>query len=223
MLDTGRFVLFRAPVAPLINQDCPPTFVNTMPKHKISEMDLEFFRKTNIGLPLTEIARDFQRRVLVGFAAHGHIRLQPAQTSVLTHLSLSGTRLTDLAKRASMTKQAMGQLVDEVERLGYVERVADPTDSRAKMVCFTEKGRRLMCDAVEIGANVQVEYENLIGKQRLKDLRDILDDFNHKLRDLAQQDSGDTQESTRESANELTRKPTRVAAAVGGARPRKTK
>ena len=157
-----------------------------MPKQKITEMDLERFRKTNIGLPLTEIARNFQRRVLAGFADHGHTRLQPAQTSVLTHLSLSGTRLTDLAKRASMTKQGMGQLVDEVERLGYVERVADPTDSRAKVVRFTEKGRRLMCDAVEIGASVQGEYEKLIGKRRLKDLRDILDDFNHKLRDLDQ-------------------------------------
>lgn len=154
-----------------------------MVKQKISENDLKRFRKNNIGLPLTEIAKDFQRRALAGFAGYGHKELQPAQYSVISHLSLSGTRLTDLAKRALMTKQGMGQLVDEVERMGYVERVPDPTDSRAKIVRFTEKGHRLMSHGIAIGESLQEEYAKLIGKKRLKDLRDALDDLNHKLGD----------------------------------------
>jgi len=159
--------------------------VSTMAKSKISERDLERFRTTNIGQPLTEIAKDFQRRALARFAERGHVGLQPAHTAVITNVSLEGTRLTELARRASMTKQGMGQLVDEVERLGYVERVPDPTDSRAKIVRFSERGRQLMADGVEIGELIQGEYARLISRRRLKILHDTLDDLKHALRDGA--------------------------------------
>lgn len=156
-----------------------------MAKSKISERDLERFRTTNIGQPLTEIAKDFQRRALARFAERGHVGLQPAHTAVITNVSLEGTRLTELARRASMTKQGMGQLVDEVERLGYVERVPDPTDHRAKIVRFSPRGRRLMSHGVEIGELIQVEYARLIGRRRLKILHATLEELNHGLRNGA--------------------------------------
>jgi DNA-binding MarR family transcriptional regulator len=153
-----------------------------MPARKIREQDLERFRRTNIGQPLTEIAKDFQRRALVRFAERGHTGLQPAHTAVIATLSLDGSRLTDLARRAGMTKQGMGQLVDEVERLGYVERVPHPTDSRAKLVRFSERGRQLMAHGVEIGELTQMDYAQLIGSRRLKILHDTLEDLNRALR-----------------------------------------
>lgn len=153
-----------------------------MARAKIRERDLERFRRTNIGQPLTEIAKDFQKRALAKFAERGHAGLQPAHTAVIANLGLEGARLTDLARRASMTKQGMGQLVDEVQRLGYVERVPDPTDSRAKIVRFSDRGRRLMSHGVEIGELIQSEYARLIGKRRLRLLHDTLEDLNRSLR-----------------------------------------
>jgi DNA-binding MarR family transcriptional regulator len=154
-----------------------------MAQGKICERDLERFRRTNIGQPLTEIAKDFQKRVLATFAERGHTGLQPAHTAVIANLSLEGTRLTELARRASISKQGMGQLVDEVQRLGYVQRVPDPTDSRAKIVRFTERGRQLMAHGVEIGELVQREYARLIGRKRLQLLHGTLEDLKRRLRD----------------------------------------
>src|SRR5215510_8733281 len=64
-----------------------------------------------------------------------------AHTTLLPHVDLEGTRLTVLAKRLGVTKQAAGQLVDELEQFGMLERVADPADARAKLVKFSRRGQ----------------------------------------------------------------------------------
>ncbi len=144
---------------------------------KTDHADLESFRKTNIGQPLIEVAKDFQRRALAKFNERGHMGLQPSHQAVLTYLRSGGTRLTELADRAGMTKQAMGQLVDEVERLGYVERVPDESDGRAKIVRFTPAGKQLIRDGAKIAGAIQEEYTALIGPKRFKELRDVLDEL----------------------------------------------
>jgi len=149
---------------------------------KLTQRDLDRFRKSNIGQPLLEVAKDFQKRALAGFDAEGHAGLQPAHQAVLTHLRIAGTRLTELARRASMSKQAMGQLVDEVERLGYVERVSDPSDGRAKIVRFTPAGLELIKDGTDIATAIQREYAELIGKKKLNLLREILEELHPKTR-----------------------------------------
>ncbi len=136
--------------------------------------DLEVFRKTNVGQPLLAVAKDFQRRALARFYECGHTGLQPSHQAVITHLRPSGTRLTDLADYASMTKQAMGQLVDEVERLGYVERHPDPGDGRAKIVRFTPEGLELISDGRRIVREIQEEWAALVGEKKVRALRDIL-------------------------------------------------
>jgi DNA-binding MarR family transcriptional regulator len=153
-----------------------------MARSKLTREDLGLFRKNNIGQHLLEVAKDFQKRALEGFSAEGHSGLQPAHQAVLTHLRISGTRLTELARRASISKQAMGQLVDELERLGYVERVSDPTDGRAKIVRFTAAGIELIADGTEIAGAIQREYAKLIGKKKLDRLREILEELHTKTR-----------------------------------------
>jgi DNA-binding MarR family transcriptional regulator len=153
-----------------------------MARSKLTQEDLDLFRKHNIGQHLLEVAKDFQKRALEAFVARGHAGLQPAHQAVLTHLRVSGTRLTELAQRASMSKQAMGQLVDEVERLGYVERISDPTDGRAKIVRFTPAGLELIEHGTDIATSVQRDYAKLIGKQKLDLLREILEEIHAKTR-----------------------------------------
>src|SRR5262249_29884323 len=67
-------------------------------------------------------------------------RVRPAHTALFPHLDFEGIRLTDLARRAGITKQAAGQLVDDLVGAGMVERVRDPTDRRAKRIRFSRRG-----------------------------------------------------------------------------------
>ncbi|KYC29092.1 putative Transcriptional regulator, MarR family [Sterolibacterium denitrificans] len=153
-----------------------------MSRHKLRQEDLEHYRKHNLGQSLIEVARHFQRHAMEGFIAEGHADLQTSHQAVLTHLSLSGSRLTDLAKRAAMTKQAMGQLVDEVEALGYVERVPDPTDRRAKLVRFTDKGCELMKAGTKVGTSIHQHYTRIIGERKMERLRALLGELYERIR-----------------------------------------
>ena len=153
-----------------------------MTKQELNKENLEYYRKNNIGQSLMEVARDFQKSALIKFADSGHDKLQVSHQAVLAHLSLEGTRLTELADKASMTKQAMGQLLDEVERLGYIERTPDPTDGRAKIVRFTPKGLQLIQLGTEIGDDIQERYAELIGNKKMQRLRDLLEELHFRIR-----------------------------------------
>ncbi len=153
-----------------------------MSKSNSGPNKLEYYRKNNIGQSLVEVARDFQKSALNEFAKAGHGQLQGSHQALLAHLSLEGTRLTELARRASMTKQAMGQLIDEVERLGYVERTTDPSDGRAKIVKFTTKGEKLIQLGTETGDSIQQRYAGLIGAKKMQRLRDLLEELHYKIR-----------------------------------------
>ena len=101
------------------------------------------FRRFHIGILFQQLARDFERRARATLRERGHTGLQPSHQVVFASLGPDGARLTDLASRAGMTKQAMGQLVDDLEALGYVERIPDPCDGRAKIVRLTAKKRAI--------------------------------------------------------------------------------
>src|SRR5688572_9981273 len=76
-------------------------------------------------------------------AAAGYTDIPTAAHPVFENLDRDGTRLTELAARADMTHQSMGELVATLEKRGYIERQPDPTDRRARLVCLTAKGRQL--------------------------------------------------------------------------------
>ena len=82
-----------------------------------------------------------------------------------------GSRLTDLAERARLTKQAVGEAVAELERLGYVERVPDPGDGRAKIIKFTERGRAAALTGRRLFAEIESEWAERYGEERIADMR----------------------------------------------------
>lgn len=98
------------------------------------------WRRNNIGRRMNEAVRLFEARIVENLRANGHDELSVAHINLTRNLDEEGTRLTELARRASMTKQSMSELVSQVERTGLIERRNDPTDGRAKLVCFTDKG-----------------------------------------------------------------------------------
>ena len=109
------------------------------------------WRQTHLGRLLGHAMRRFDERVLQLMARDVQVPLAlsnlaardkvgAAHVHITRHLSLAGDRLTDLAEKAGMTKQAMGDLVDQCEAWGLVTREADPWDARARRVRFTETG-----------------------------------------------------------------------------------
>jgi DNA-binding MarR family transcriptional regulator len=97
-------------------------------------------RHSNIGRLLNNALRRFEARVLELMTERGHAETRIAHVHLTRNLNVEGTRLTELALRASMSKQAMGELVDQCEALGLVIRVVDPKDRRARIVTFTPAG-----------------------------------------------------------------------------------
>jgi DNA-binding MarR family transcriptional regulator len=149
------------------------------------ESSLAIFGRRNIGVLLQLLSRDFERRARGTLQARGHTELLPSHQVVFASLGRSGTRLTVLAQHAGMTKQAMGQIVDDLEHLGYVERIPDPADGRAKIVRFTTSGLDFVCDAAEVLDEIWHEYAELLGARELEQVQDAL----HKLLRRVRRDS----------------------------------
>ena len=132
-----------------------------------------------IGELLRVPAQAVVRHVHRAFVSAGHGSLRPAHMSILQHIDHppGGTRVTELAERAQMTKQSMGQLVADMEAGGYVERVADPTDGRARIVRLTDRGWSSHEDAGEIVKRLEAEWAAKLGGQRFDELRVLLKDL----------------------------------------------
>jgi DNA-binding MarR family transcriptional regulator len=90
--------------------------------------------------------------------AAGYPDLPTATHPVFENIDREGTRLTELAARADMTHQSMGELIDTLEQRGYVERRPDPADGRARLVCLTAKGRQMARLAVREIAAIEAEW-----------------------------------------------------------------
>ncbi|MBB3810383.1 MarR family winged helix-turn-helix transcriptional regulator [Pseudochelatococcus contaminans] len=98
------------------------------------------WRHANIGRLLNNAVRRFEARVLDIMSEKGHAEARIAHINLTRNLDIGGTRLTELARRASMSKQAMGELVDQCASLGLVDRTEDPSDRRARLIIFTPTG-----------------------------------------------------------------------------------
>jgi DNA-binding MarR family transcriptional regulator len=84
-------------------------------------------------------------------------------TQVFDHLDPDGTRLTVLAERAQMSHQSMGELVGELVELGYLERVRDPADGRARLLRATPAGLRHIGGAVEHLVGIRERWQRELG------------------------------------------------------------
>jgi DNA-binding MarR family transcriptional regulator len=118
------------------------------------------------------------RRIAEGLAEAGFDDIRPAHTAVFQHIKAEGSRLSELAERAQITKQSMGYLVDYLEAHGYVERRADPSDRRASLIFLTERGWAEVRDALRIIAGIEQEWVQRLGQRRMEQLRELLTELN---------------------------------------------
>ena len=126
------------------------------------------------GLLLFLPYRALESRVFAVLAEAGFDDFTPAQARVLQRVGPDGTRLTELAEQAQITKQTAGFLVDQLEKAGYVTREPDPSDRRARLVCLAERARAAQPVAARVVAEVEAEWEAHLGKRRMTQLRQAL-------------------------------------------------
>ena len=116
-------------------------------------------------------AEEMTRRV----AATPYSDIRITHGCVFGNIDPDGSRLTDLADRANMTKQSVGEVTTELERRGYLERVPDPGDGRAKIIRLTERGREAQALGFQIIDEIEQEWAEKFGVERVAALRDALE------------------------------------------------
>ncbi len=133
--------------------------------------------RQNLGLLCFYPYRALESRLLAALAEAGFDDITTAQGRIASRIGPAGTRLTDLAAQALVTKQTAGHLVDQLERAGYVCRVPDPTDARARLVQMAERGLEVVAVARRVEAEVEAEWTAHLGAARMAQLRRILTDL----------------------------------------------
>jgi DNA-binding MarR family transcriptional regulator len=134
------------------------------------------WRQTHLGRLLGHAARRFDERVLHLMAHNIDVPLalsnlaarsqvSAAHIHITRHLALEGSRLTELAQRAGMSKQAMGDLVDQCEAWGLVVREADGADARARRVRFTPAGFAWLQAFKDAVAQAEAEFRAEVGAE----------------------------------------------------------
>ncbi len=134
---------------------------------------------TQLPIPaLLMTAKDAAIRELAArLSEHGYEGVREGHGCVFGFIEPEGSRLTSLAEASGLTKQAVGEAVDDLQRLGYVERAPDPTDGRAKIVRLTDKGAKARMVGRDALSAVERQWAEEIGEERVAAMRETLEDI----------------------------------------------
>jgi DNA-binding MarR family transcriptional regulator len=136
-------------------------------------------READLGVMAGRLLFAVQGELFDRLHAEGFDDIAPRHGVVLAYLRLDGVRATDLARRSGQLKQVVGVIVDDLEKLGYVERTPDPADRRAKLIVPTERGRAQMDAATRIMADIMDRHARHLGvdefERFLADFQKIVD------------------------------------------------
>jgi DNA-binding MarR family transcriptional regulator len=116
-------------------------------------------------------------RINEGLRLREFTGLRPGHFAVFQNIRPEGSSITELAEQAQITKQSMGSLVDHMVACGYVESLPDPNDGRAKIVRLTDRGWNLDNAAREILSQIEQEWAEQLGDERMTQLKQTLNDL----------------------------------------------
>lgn len=125
----------------------------------------------------------WEDRHLELMALRGFDDVRRAHNAVFVNLPGDGRRLTDLAADADMSKQAMAELVDDLVAKGYLAKVPDPSDGRAKLLVWDDRGEAAHRATMEVFAELEADVARMLGPERAGSLRDGLADLLGATRD----------------------------------------
>jgi DNA-binding MarR family transcriptional regulator len=132
-------------------------------------------QRVDLGVALFIPYRYMEDRIFRALQDAGFDDWTLVQCRVFQRIAPDGSRLTDLADQAQMAKQSAGVLVDQLERLGYVRRVPDPADGRARLIVIEPRGRRAAELAIATSAEILSEWKAYLGTRNFTLLHQILD------------------------------------------------
>lgn len=134
-------------------------------------------QRRELGVLLFVASRALEQRAFDAVVAAGTTDITPAQARIAARIGPHGSRVSDLAEQARVTKQSAASLVAQLEEAGYVERVPDPTDGRARLVRLTPRVRQVAEAADAEVERVLAEWADQVGEDRLQQLHEILRDL----------------------------------------------
>lgn len=146
------------------------------PANSTFSEDLERAKRGSTAHLLLKCARLVNEEAISSLPGElsGEFQPRAAHMALFPHIDLDGTRLSILAERVGTSKQAVGQLVDDLEEAGVLQRVPDPEDGRAKRVVFTAKGRAGMLAGIEHLRTVERRLARAVGRETMTRLRSAL-------------------------------------------------
>jgi DNA-binding MarR family transcriptional regulator len=132
-------------------------------------------QRVDLGVSLFIPYRYAEDRIFRALQDAGFDDWTLAQCRVFQRIDPAGSRLTDLADQAQMSKQSAGVLVDQLERFGYVRRVPDPADGRARLIVIEQRGLRAVEVAAATRDQIFSEWQAYLGTRNFTLLHQILD------------------------------------------------
>jgi DNA-binding MarR family transcriptional regulator len=158
------------------NPDLAQGDQTSTPSGLVDDNSGESWRQSHLGHWLNLALQRFDARVLALMARNEEVplalsnltargALSASHVHITRHLALHGSRLTDLAQRAGMSKQAMGKLVDQCEAWGLVQRQADGRDARARKIIFTDVGLCWLRAFEQAVTQAENELRDAVGKE----------------------------------------------------------
>lgn len=128
----------------------------------------------SLAAALLTAAGSLVQDIHTGVVAHGYSDLRPTHGFVFSLLAPDGATITEIAAHLGFTRQAASQIVDELEKKGYVRRGPHPDDARARLVQLTDLGWRCARAAEEAAVEAVRPWAEMVGEERLLALRDVL-------------------------------------------------
>ncbi|MEM9189277.1 MAG: MarR family transcriptional regulator [Myxococcota bacterium] len=140
-----------------------------------SEKELSAFRRTHLGRALARARWTFDAQFADRIRDAGFEDFRPSDVEIIARLPVpDGARITELADRAQISKQAVGKLVRGLEARGYVLRRPDPEDGRAQRIVLSKRGRSLLAAARSVIAEIEEEWAAVLSAAGLTRLRRAL-------------------------------------------------
>jgi DNA-binding MarR family transcriptional regulator len=135
---------------------------------------IDALRHEHLGWLLGRADHLFAQGVIRAMHARGFPGIRLVHIALIRNVDEGGTRISEIARRAGMTKQATGQLASEFVELGYIRIVPDPTDGRAKIAEYTAKGKRLLRAIVASIRETESRFAAVIGEEEMARLKETL-------------------------------------------------
>lgn len=141
---------------------------------QLTSEQIQALRHHNIGRYFLRASRLYADIAYEKLKAYDYPNVTMVHLTVIRHIDVEGTRTSVVAERAGMTKQAVGQVVATLEDEGYVIREADPSDGRAQLVKYTDKGWQFLLDTHDIKISIESEFSEILGESEFNQLRDMM-------------------------------------------------